>query len=142
MTTDLKTATKADLGAMLKNVGIVLTVTQIKKTPRNDLARQVADIQSSAKSKKAKPAAKTITVQAKRDFLPFRPNTKQHAIFDLLRQPGGATLDNLREVTGWKDGSIKSAFYLDFAKLHGVGVRTDIVDDVAHYHAVFPKASK
>lgn len=143
MTADLKTASKADLAAMLDKCGIVLTASQIKKSTKNDLARQVAEIQSSAKAKpkKAKPAA-TITVKAKRDFLPFRPSTKQHAMFDLLRQPGGATLDNLREATGWADGSIKSAFYLDFAKLHGVGVRTEIMDGVPHYHAVFPKASK
>lgn len=103
--------TKRQIIAELRRLGIAHRA----KAPKDDLERLLATAQ--------KP--KSGMIPAKRDFKPFRDGTKQAELYRLMSRKNGATLDELCAATGWSKGAVKSAFYLDLAKMHGVGVRTE-----------------
>ena len=41
---------------------------------------------------------------------PARPQTKQALLLEMLRRPGGASIPELVEATGWKPNTVHSAF--------------------------------
>lgn len=115
--------TKTQIADRLREHGIDLTPSQVKKTPIADLQHRLAtELRKQAKPARVRDAG---MIPAKRDFKPFRDGTKQAELFRLMSRKNGATLDELCAATGWTKGAVKSAFYLDLAKMHGVGVRTE-----------------
>lgn len=124
MTNSIDIFTKSQCAAFLATKGVTLTKAEIKRTSIADLRKRVESLS---------PVLSTIP--AKRDFKPFRDGTKQAALFRLMSRKNGATLDELCEATGWQPSSVKSAFYLDMRKMHGVGIR----ETAGRFHAIVPK---
>lgn len=114
--------TKQDIIAELKALDIAHRV----KAPKAELERLLTA---------AKKPTREIAIAPGDEFKPFRDGTKQAALFTLITRENGASIQELVKATGWQPSSVKSAFYLDMRKMHGVGVR----EVAGRYHAIVPK---
>jgi hypothetical protein len=79
---------------------------------------------TAAAEAKTVPAAAAATREAK----PHREGTKQSAMIDMLRQPEGATLDEIAAATGWQKHTIRGAMAGTLKKKLGLTIASDKVD--------------
>jgi hypothetical protein len=61
---------------------------------------------------------------------PIRPNTKQAAMIELLRRPEGATVEQIAEVTGWQNHTVRGAIAGALKKKLGLVITTERVRSV------------
>ncbi len=57
-----------------------------------------------------------------------RAGTKQATIIDLLRRPGGATIDDLVKATGWQPHSVRGAISGTLKKKLGLTVTSEPIE--------------
>jgi hypothetical protein len=144
--------TKQEIAAALAARGIVLTRSQIRKAPIENLQSRLDKAGGSlpavapavASEGDAEPKKRRGTYAApKGEYKPFRDGTRQSALFNLLVRTEGATLDELAAaVPTWKPSTIRSAFHYDFATQHGVGVRSSFDEDgTERFHAIVPESA-
>jgi hypothetical protein len=157
--------TKADMYARLKQLGITLSSSKLRKTTAKELQAMLNAKHAEIKRVKAARTARGLprssanvvpALDASRVRKPSkgvnfpvrdashlraaRAGSKQAALIDAIARPEGAAFDDLVRVTGWRDGSTaKSGLYWD-VRQKGYGVRTAISDDgTQRYHLVLPK---
>jgi uncharacterized small protein (DUF1192 family) len=151
-------ATKADIYLELKQHGVELSHSKLRKTTIADLqamldakhgeiervkaARKARGLPKPAANSASKRKPRTITIGPKprAQLKPCRAGTKQAALLDALAD--GATMWELlsvcsRNVSGgakdWSEASIRSAFYYDVHHVKGYGVRTELMTPRALY---------
>lgn len=61
--------------------------------------------------------------------------SKAAAVIDLLKQEGGATLEQMMEATGWQKHSVRGFMAGALKKRHGLTVQSTKVDGVRTYRA-------
>jgi hypothetical protein len=59
-----------------------------------------------------------------------RPNTKQALMIEMLRRPEGATVEQIAEVTGWKNHTIRGAIAGALKKKLGLTITTERIRSV------------
>jgi hypothetical protein len=91
-------------------------------------------------AKKASPAKKAAkgAKKAKGDKQPkgARPNSKTAIILDLLKRPGGATANELREATGWQPHSVRGFLSGTFGKKMGLAVISTKSEDGGRSYSI------
>ena len=91
-------------------------------------------------AKKASPAKKAAkgAKKAKGDKQPkrARPNSKTAIILDLLKRPGGATANELREATGWQPHSVRGFLSGTVGRKMGLAVASTKGEDGERSYAI------
>ncbi|MCW7542094.1 DUF3489 domain-containing protein [Aquabacterium sp. A7-Y] len=108
-----------------KRKGAALAVTAADA--QDDLEQEVAAAEASwatgtaepdAETERADPAAAPATKATREP----RSNSKQAQVIALLRRPEGATIDEIRQLTGWLPHTVRGAFAGTFKKRLGLNV--------------------
>lgn len=60
-----------------------------------------------------------------------RPGTKQALLLEMLRRPGGSTIGELADATGWKPNAVHSAFAT--MRRQGLEVASVVAEDGRRY---------
>jgi hypothetical protein len=90
-----------------------------RKTPRTAQARKVRPA-----SPKARKTARRTATSPKAGTL-ARAGTKQALLIDLLQRPGGATIAEIVEATGWQAHSVRGAISGTLKKKLGLKVTSE-----------------
>lgn len=138
--------TKADLAAALKDLGIDMTPSQIKKASKDELAaRYWTMIEQAAKQEKPKapktpramkPHTYCRPVEKAEDAKALTSGSKKHLIAAALLD--GAALDELMTVSGWSKATVQSSFSYDM-KNSGFGVERR---EDGKYYLILPAGMK
>jgi len=79
--------------------------------PHNTLASAAAQKPKAARKPRVAPSktrsARKKTAQSRHKAPPVSPGSKTARVLDLLRRPGGATLQELQKATGWLPHSVR-----------------------------------
>lgn len=153
--------TKSQIAGRLREHGIGLTPSQVKKASHADLQHRLAtELQKTAKPVRVRDAmsvdekirnAKIVRAPKPKGLPPkvfgqprlaadvalARAGTKRALILDALHK--GCTIDDLMRVTGWNRATCHSAIQTDVVKGNGLGVRRHADGTL---HLVLPKGMK
>lgn len=72
-----------------------------------------------AKAQRRKTSVKSNKIPHRASDAPQQKVTKLGTVIDLLRRPGGATIANLADATGWQHHTVRSVLSRTLPKGHG-----------------------
>ena len=77
----------------------------------------------------ALPEVDEATRQAQAEALQnLRPDSKQAKVLEMLRQPGGTTIDDIMAATGWQAHTVRGTFSATFKRRLGVNIISEKVE--------------
>lgn len=77
----------------------------------------------------ALPEVDEATRQAQAEALQnLRPGSKQAKVLEMLRQPGGTTIDDIMAATGWQAHTVRGTFSATFKRRLGVNIISEKVE--------------
>ncbi len=72
---------------------------------------------------------------------PCLEGSKQARLLDQVARPEGATMDDLCKALDWTESSVRSGLGWGLRRMHGYGVRSQLVDGVERFFVVLPASA-
>jgi len=95
----------------------------------SDTPKKTSAAKASATTTKPAGANKKASGKAKAAAANKAKPTKLQTLIDLLRRPGGVTLDEMVKATGWQAHSVRGALSGTLKKKHGLTIDSEKIED-------------